>query len=73
MIKRIVCGVLILFVCAACLAPIAAAVGDASGAPVNDVDFDVDLATVLIIICCSIVSALTLVAAVILAKRNIRN
>ena len=41
--------------------------------PVLDKDFDVDLATTLIVIICSAVSVMILVTAFVLAKRNLHN
>ena len=65
----------VLLLCAAplCCAAAADAQDETEPVPVLDKDFNLDLATTLIVVICSVFSAVILVGVVILGKRNIRN
>lgn len=73
LMKRIISLLMILLVFGACAIPIIAEAAAESGAAAVrelDVNFNFDLATVLIIVICSVLTLLILTAFVILAKRN---
>lgn len=66
---------MVLLVLAMAALPLCCSAANASALAVPELDrnFDVDLATTLIIIICSVVTAAILVICIVLAKRNIHN
>ena len=65
-------GLLALSVFSVCCAA-AADSGATEAVPVLDKNFDVDLATTLIVIICAVLSVALVIIAIVLGKRNIHN
>ena len=74
--KRIISLAIVLLMTAMFVVPLccaAASDADAQPVPELDKDFNVDMATTLIIIICSVIVLLILTVCIVLAKRNIHN